>query len=212
MGHNEPAVGKMKEEQPLWRSRLTLIVVATLFLAPVGTAWWFQSGNQWRSVALVNHGVLVTPARRLDTGYPLTTPLGAPLRAQYLQGKWTLLTIGDASCTVVCANNFYTMRQVSLAQGKHGSRVQRLFVARSRQDTMPDSVAEYPQMEVVVLAATGQASFLAPFMVDVEKPLGHGRIYLVDPRGHLMMYYEPDADPIGILKDLRRLLKIPSSR
>jgi hypothetical protein len=33
------------------------------------------------------------------------------------------------------------------------------------------------------------------------------RVYYVDPLGNLMMYYTPDADPTGMLKDLARLLK-----
>jgi hypothetical protein len=34
-----------------------------------------------------------------------------------------------------------------------------------------------------------------------------GRVYFIDPLGNLMMYYRPDADPGGMLKDLRKLLK-----
>ncbi len=34
-----------------------------------------------------------------------------------------------------------------------------------------------------------------------------GEIALIDPRGWLVMHYRPNADPIGILKDIRRLLR-----
>jgi cytochrome oxidase Cu insertion factor (SCO1/SenC/PrrC family) len=33
------------------------------------------------------------------------------------------------------------------------------------------------------------------------------RVYIIDPLGNLMMYYPPDADPSGMLKDLKKLLK-----
>ena len=33
------------------------------------------------------------------------------------------------------------------------------------------------------------------------------RVYIVDPLGNLMMYYLPDADAGGMLKDLQKLLK-----
>jgi hypothetical protein len=35
-----------------------------------------------------------------------------------------------------------------------------------------------------------------------------GRIYIVDPLGNLMMSYEPDAKPKGLLEDLQKLLKL----
>ena len=41
-----------------------------------------------------------------------------------------------------------------------------------------------------------------------DRPALGGRIYLVDPMGNLMMFYEPDADAKGMVKDLERLLKI----
>jgi hypothetical protein len=39
-------------------------------------------------------------------------------------------------------------------------------------------------------------------------PVNAGRSYIVDPLGNLMMSYPPDADPRGILKDLKRLLRL----
>ena len=41
-------------------------------------------------------------------------------------------------------------------------------------------------------------------------PLPAHRIYIVDPRGFLMMSYTPDTDPAGIIKDLKRLLRYSS--
>ena len=200
----------MKKERPAWQPRLTLILLVMVFLAPLIAAWWLHSGVQWRPAGTINHGVLVTPPRRLDTNYQLVTPAGAPLRSNYLQGKWTLVYSGGPGCDTVCAENFYKMRQVYLAQGKNMRRVQRLFMLVSPQGTLPDAVHEYPEMDVARLPPSAQEALLAPFLIDAAEPLEAGRVYLVDPLGNLMMYYYPDAEPTGMLKDLRRLLKVSS--
>jgi hypothetical protein len=44
-------------------------------------------------------------------------------------------------------------------------------------------------------------------MIDAVPMRGAERVYLVDPLGNLMMYYLPDANPRGMIKDLHRLLK-----
>ena len=40
-----------------------------------------------------------------------------------------------------------------------------------------------------------------------DDPLAAGRLYLVDPRGYLMMSYAADADPQNIISDLKRLVR-----
>lgn len=41
----------------------------------------------------------------------------------------------------------------------------------------------------------------------LQRPLVPGEIALIDPRGWLMMHYPRNPDPIGMLKDIRRLLR-----
>jgi len=155
--------------------------------------------------------VLVVPPRPLETNYPLLTPTGAALQAGYLQGKWTLVTIGGPNCDAVCAGNFYKMRQVNVAQGENMRRVQRLLLTIAAPDAeLRGALEDYPKMKVALVPQSTQGVFLAPFLIDAAEPSSAGRVYLVDPLGNLMMYYHPDADPSGMLKDLKRLLKISS--
>jgi cytochrome oxidase Cu insertion factor (SCO1/SenC/PrrC family) len=200
----------MKEKQQRGKPRVTLIVMVVVFAAPVVLAWWLYAVVQWRPADTVNHGVLVEPPRRLDTAYRLSTPAGTVMQPDYLQGKWTLVTIGDSDCDPVCTGNFYKMRQVRLAQGEDMRRVQRLFLITTPEAELPGTLEEYPEMDVVLLPRSTQEEFLAPFLIDAAAPSAAGRVYLVDPLGNLMMYYNRDADPSGILKDLKRLLKISS--
>jgi len=128
----------------------------------------------------------------------------------YLQGKWTLLYFGDADCDDVCNTSLYNMRQVNILQNEHMRRVQRLFLLRS--ETVPDVLAslleqEYPDMTITRITA-GQVQQISPaFLVDGVSMQGAEGLYIVDSLGNLMMYYPPGADPGGMHKDLKKLLK-----
>ena len=50
-------------------------------------------------------------------------------------------------------------------------------------------------------------TLLEVFDIDERLALEAGRIYLVDPLGNLMMSYQPEDEPRGMIKDLERLLK-----
>ena len=127
-----------------------------------------------------------------------------------LQGKWTLLYIDETGCDEVCRNNLYKMRQVRIAQNENMNRVQTLFLLNA--NTIPDELAGFLAQEhrdmAVALPSAAQAAAIEPqFRVD-ETPVRQARrVYIVDPLGNLMMYYEPDADARGMLKDLQKLLK-----
>jgi len=122
----------------------------------------------------------------------------------------TLLYISDADCGDTCRNNLYKMRQVRIAQNENMKRVQTLFLLNA--DSIPDELAgflaqEHKDMAVALPSATQAASIEPQFRVD-ETPVREAqRVYIVDPLGNLMMYYQPDADARGMLKDLQKLLK-----
>jgi hypothetical protein len=42
---------------------------------------------------------------------------------------------------------------------------------------------------------------------DGDDPLAAGRLYIVDPMGNLMLAYPAGTDPVGIIADLKRLLR-----
>jgi cytochrome oxidase Cu insertion factor (SCO1/SenC/PrrC family) len=191
-------------------SRQALVLLGLLFMTPAFVAWvMHHSGEQgWRPEGTTNRGMLVHPAR------PLTLP--ADMRVadvpanDYLQGMWTLLYIGDTDCDEACNNNLYKMRQINIAQNENMKRVQRLYLARGEElsGALDELLGkEYPKMAVVLLSAS-QAEQVAPdFLIDGVPMEGAERVYIIDPLGNLMMYYPADADPGGMLKDLKKLLK-----
>ena len=191
-------------------SRQALVLLGLLFMMPAFVAWvMHHSGEQgWRPEGTTNRGTLVHPAR------PLTLPadmLVAGVSANdYLQGMWTLLYIGDSDCDEVCNHNLYKMRQINIAQNENMKRVQRLYLARG--DGLSGALGEllekeYPKMAAVIFSATLAEQIAPDFLIDGVSMEGAERVYIIDPLGNLMMYYPPDADPSGMLKDLKKLLK-----
>jgi len=66
---------------------------------------------------------------------------------------------------------------------------------------------DYRETAVTLLSARQAEQMAAYFLIDGTPMMGGERVYLIDPLGNLMMFYPPDADPSGMLKDLRKLLK-----
>ena len=191
-------------------SRQAFVLLALLFMTPAFVAWVMHNSSEqgWRPEGTTNRGALVHPAR------PLTLPadmvVGEQPATEYLQGLWTLLYIGDGDCDAVCNENLYKMRQIRTAQNENMRRVQRAFLVRDEALSPELQVlleTEYKDMAVQLITAGQLEQLDSFFRVDDGPLLDTGRVYIVDPLGNLMMYYPPDADPGGMLKDLKKLLK-----
>lgn len=197
-------------QQGFLTSKQAFVLLVLIFLAPTFVAWVMHNSSEqgWRPEGTTNRGILVHPARPLDL--PADLQIGDIALNDYLQGKWTLLYIGSSDCDDACSNNLYKMRQIRLAQNENMNRVQRLLLVTD--SAISESFAglleqEHPKMDVSTMTA-GQLEQLAPyFLIDGVAMQGAERVYFIDPLGNLMMYYSQDADPGGMLKDLKKLLK-----
>lgn len=191
------------------RSRLPLVLLFLVFAGPMLGAWLVVSNQDWRPWGSVAHGSLVSPIRPLPP-VALQRLGGGPLTLEDLRGQWTLLYIGPSNCGDVCQTNLYNMRQARLALGEDTHRVQRLMVLTDTGHTSDLARVLSEHEGLMVASADGGAlkKFLQHFHVtDGDSPGRAQRIYTLDPLGNLVLFYEPDADPKGMLKDLERLLK-----
>ena len=206
----EKRVMSASKQRGFLSSRQGLVLLGLLFMTPAFVAWVMHNSSEegWRPEGTTNQGMLVHPAR------PLTLPadmMVADVSAKdYLSGKWTLLYIGDADCDDVCSGNLYKLRQVRIAQNENMKRIQTLYMVLG--DKLPDALgamlaSDYPNMDVALVPASLAEQFSADFLIDGVSMEGAERIYYVDPLGNLMMYYSTDANPGGMLKDLKKLLK-----
>lgn len=110
-----------------------------------------------------------------------------PVPAQALEeiahgeGYWLMLQLVPHSCTADCAALSDAMRRIRVALGADTHRVKWLRVA--------------------------PGSSLRRVLEDNALTAQSGAVFLADPRGFLIMRYEPGFDPNGLLDDLERLLR-----
>ena len=154
----------------------------------------------WRPQAGMNHGELL-PTRPLPPTV-LSDLAGKTYPSDKLLGKWLLVTIQASACEEKCQRKLYYLRQVRITQGENMGRIERLWLLRG--DGMPNAqlVAAHPGLRI---ARPTDPSWLAGFPAKGD-PTGH--IYLIDPLGNLVLRYDDDVNPKGMVSDLTRLLKI----
>lgn len=199
---------------PNGNARTKLVALAALFMLPVIAAMVLYRMD-WRPSGTTNHGELIQPARPI-ADVPLQTWDGKPVNFSAVTQKWTMLYFASAECGGACEQALYKMRQVHLAQGRERDRLQRILIvtdARAR-DWLNYTLKEYRDMTVLTGSPQNLTALMQQFTpaADVNAraataPLTDG-IYILDPLDNYMLRYRSDADPSGMRKDLKNLLKL----
>lgn len=175
--------------------RTKLLLLVALFLAPIVAS--FIAYRFVRPENTVNYGELIAP--RPVTAQPFERVGAGRFTFADLAGRWVLIASDSGECTASCARKLTTMRQVRLALGRRASRVERVFVVDDVRAPDREALSAYGG---TVVALTPRGLGLAPGAAN-----DRAHIYLVDPRGSVMMRWPADADRGRMLKDLERLLK-----
>jgi len=198
----------MNENKTRLKNRFIIILMVLIFSAPFVGSWLLLNYTdivEERDKG--SYGVLIDPPRTLPN-MKLIDPLSDTNNGQ-LQGKWSMLYIVENSCDEMCIENLYRMRQIRLATGKHYQRVQRvLLVQQGNTNGLAQIFKDYSGQWLMATENINMKDLLDNFRAEPsENPAQKHRIYIVDPLGNLMMRYSPDTDPLGIIKDLNRLLQ-----
>ena len=175
-----------------------------MFFAPVAVAFALYYGNIWRPTGSTNKGELVVPPRPLPE-VPLTLADGEASSPQILRRKWTWVYVGDGQCDARCRTALADMRQARLLLAEKMDRVQRAFLVVGNCCAREFLSTDHPGL---IVARIESPELLRLFAIGDTPPETAGRIYLVDPLGNLMMSYAPDAPSIGLLEDIKKLLKL----
>ena len=145
---------------------------------------------------------LFPPTGRTNYGELLPlTPFQVGDVTASLQGRWILVTAGDAGCDESCAKRLHLTRQVRTIQGRNQDRVGRVWLVAD-QGTPRGELATLLE-GVTIIRMSG--------IQEIERVLGAGgatRIHLIDPLGHRMMRFPEDPDPKRVTEDLQRLLRV----
>ncbi|AKU13597.1 hypothetical protein AzCIB_3704 [Azoarcus sp. CIB] len=176
--------------------RRTLALLAFVCVLPVLASYFAY--YVWQPEGRANYGELLVPASLPDAVLPGVA--GQPdLARKELEGRWTLLLAASATCERACADALYLMRQSRLAQGEEMERVARLWLVSDAAMPAAELLAAHDGLRL----ARAEPAWLAR-LPAAER----GRhVYLVDPRGSVIMRFPENAEPRRVIKDLQRLLK-----
>lgn len=189
------------------KNKLLIIAVVVAFLSPLVISWWLLNyTNVASELGTSNHGDLINPPRQISN-LDLLDPLSGDKKYQ-LHGKWSLIYVTDY-CDQVCVDNLYRMRQIHIAMDKYSLRVQRvLFLTNTSQQDFASLFKEYSGQRIIKNESLDIKNLLDKFrLTETDDPVKANRLYVIDPMGNLMMSYQPESDPRGIIKDLKLLLK-----
>lgn len=185
-----------------------VLSIALICIIPFSLAWYLAKNPQLiKDRQKTNNGHLITPAQTIDYDLFLQSPVTGVENLPELKGHWVIVQIVAAPvCGDGCKQTLQKTEKVRLLTSKDISRVRRLLVFPGNADpaSTQDIARQYP-----TLLMTGMSAALQQRLQEAVGGLVQdGTVFLLDPQSNVMMWYEPGADPFGILRDLQRLLRI----
>ena len=180
-----------------WKLLLIVLVCAAPIILSYFTYYVIKPQSR------TNYGHLIDPR-----DYPIpvlgTTALdGKPVALDAYRGKWIMLQADKGDCQAACEKKLYDMRQLRLTQGKEMDRIERVWLITDASPLDTVLMREFDGTHMLRVNADALRAWLP---VDTGTTVAD-HIYLIDPRGHLMMRFPKDADANKIKKDLSKLLK-----
>ncbi len=195
----------MYDDTAARQGRKKLLGIFLAFFGPLALAvFLFANLDLWQPKTTANHGALMQPVRPLAM-LNLRSADGTRLALEDLYGKWTLAYVAEGPCNLHCETDLFKMRQARAALGRDLVRVQYLYVAldQAAWESARAMQADHPRMMAGYVTTADKQPQAAAF--DTE-PVGN--VYLLDPHGNLVLRYDDQATTKGIIKDLKRLLKV----
>lgn len=184
------------------RGRLILLCMLIFFITPI-IAVVAMYKLDWRPKG-ESIGELVTPAKALTMQQPLVSSDGNVASVNLLKDKWSMVYM-TADCDAQCKDKLHQMRQLHVSLYKEIPRMQRLLFTTVSDVT--EIKQNYPDLLIVNQPKTDIISFSEQFNIHNETSMTAGRIYLIDPLGHLIMSYSASTPPALVRKDITRLMK-----
>lgn len=184
------------------RGRLILLCMLIFFITPI-IAVVAMYKLDWRPKG-ESIGELVTPAKALTMHQPLINSDSDVVTIRLLKDKWSMVYI-TTTCDMQCKDKLHQMRQLHVSLYKEIPRMQRVLLTTASE--VANIKQSYPDLLIVNQPKTDIITLSEQFNIHNETAMSAGRIYLVDPLGHLIMSYSASTSPALVRKDITRLMK-----
>lgn len=176
------------------RSRLVLLLLAALFLAPVlGAVLLHWSG--WEPQRTRNHGELLRPAQDLRD-LSLRRADGTPYAWEPQARRWRIVVLPPAGCERACAELVAGLDKVWRLQGRRADRLDVLWFG-------PLPSGAQPFRRLVPMQPDAALAARLPGLATQGAP----NAYLIDPAGFLALRYPAGFDVAHLREDVAQLLK-----
>lgn len=189
------------EERAVRAGRWKLLALLVVLASPVIAS--FYTYFVVRPEGRTNYGALLEPREVREIGG--VDLQGRPGSLADLRGRWVLVVLAPPACDRACRERLYQIRQVRLTTGKDRDRVERVWLVEGPGEPDATLLAEHEGLRV--LRVPVQAPAISVQFPATDSTAVSDHIWLVDPRGHLMMRFPSEADPSRIKKDLAKLLR-----
>jgi cytochrome oxidase Cu insertion factor (SCO1/SenC/PrrC family) len=191
------------------RSRLTLIFLVLVFIMPVALAFLFYLNPQWQPAGTKNFGTLYNSPVSLGE-FTLQTRQGETFTREQLRGKWSLIYIGGSTCEQACREALYKAGAARIAQGTEAGRINVYYLLATEHfaGDIQTLQKDYPRLIMLRGTAGQRETLIRQFAISADHmPGSDNRLYLVDPPGNLILHYPSGFRDIGLMEDLKHLLK-----
>ena len=165
-------------------------LLLAMFILPIafGTLFFYANPNYF-SESTVNYGELVRPVIATDAA---DIEIDS---ASSLQGIWTMVYV-SSRCDNVCEKAVADMKTIRTLMNADMRRIQRMIIIKDNSTPTSDDKGLI------------RARVTSEELTQSLKKYTENAIYLIDPIGNIMLYYEPQNIDIRlVIKDLKRLFK-----
>jgi len=183
-----------------WKALAILAVCASPIIASYLTYYVIKPEGR------TNYGAILDPREHPMPALAATTLDGQPGGLDTYLGKWIMLQVDDGGCGEYCQTKLLQMRQLRIMQGRERERIERVWLVTDQEPVQTLLLREYDGTHLLRVKPEALRAWLP---VEVGgTPADY--IYMIDPRGNLMMRFPKNADPSRMKKDLGRLLSASS--
>ncbi len=158
-----------------------LFILLLLFILPSISAIWCYLHPQLLKADLVNKGQLLKP----------------PVFVKALEKTktWQLVYLSEEKCTQQCLQALTQLAKVRLSLGRHlyGLTLNLLI----RPGVKGPSKNQLKEMDIKMMTLKERKSILSPYQV-----------WIVDPKGYVVMVYKDETHPKDIFTDLQHFLPL----
>lgn len=188
------------------KPRYVVLGLLCVFVLPMLLAWFMVSHRiYWGTV---HHGYLIQPPINISR---IVAHSEDKKSSKNKHSSWWLVYQPKAHCAQRCMDQLRQMRQINIALGKNRLQLQRallLFSGTSlsamQQQGMHDRGAGTHLWSVHAPAWQRMVAAKLPKKLALQP----GALYLVNPRGQLLLVYADDVPGKAVLHDINRLLKV----